>query len=114
MTLRCHRVFYVCGCVHVTSFPLRPLPIPWTQWERVEWRTVCESVYVFGTKMQGYGGSFFLAVQKVSKQPQQWLQFINTFMYTIVLFSVVGERKRSSVYRPLMTLRHYYSRLSFI
>lgn len=26
----------VCGCVCVTSFPLIPLPIPWTQWERVE------------------------------------------------------------------------------
>lgn len=89
MTLRCHRVFYVSGCVYVTSFPLRSLPIPWTQWERVEWRAVCESVYVFGTKIQGYRGNFFLTVQKASKQPQQWLQFINTFMHTIVLFSVV-------------------------
>lgn len=40
---------YVCSeyvCVHVTSFPLSPLPIPWTQWERVEWRAVCCCVWM--------------------------------------------------------------------
>lgn len=70
MTLHCHCIFYVCGCVCVTSFPPSPLPIPWNQWERVEWRAVCESVYDVGG-VQGYRGSYFLTVQKGSKQLQQ-------------------------------------------
>lgn len=60
----------MCVGVYVTSFPLSPLPIPWTQWERVEWRAVCESVYEVGG-VQGYRGSYFLTAQKGSKQPQQ-------------------------------------------
>lgn len=54
-----------------------------------------------GEGLQGYRGSYFLTVQKGSEQPQQWLQFINTFIYTIVFFSR-REEVLFAVYRPLM------------
>lgn len=104
MTLRCHRVFCVCGCVHVTSFPLSPLPIPWTQWERVEWRAVCESVYVFGTKMQEYRGGFF---SHCTKGLQAAATVATVYKYIHVhnrfVFSGGGEEAFVTVYGPLMT-----------
>lgn len=76
---------------------------------------VCERMCE-GERVQEYRWSYFLTVPKGSKQPQQWLQLINTFIHTIVIFTVMEKWKWTEHWTKSFTalLQAYYMLISWL